>query len=278
MRVGVVAARVERTELHFRLGDGHGSVVVPTDIRRLGGADPSWPDEARPWMTSRGSGPVLDLACGSAPLRRLIPDLLCIGMDSSRAELGVASSAGATPLILASSSDIPLSDKAVAAVVCSMALRVLQPIDRTLDEVARVLRPGGMLVVIVPAGSPLSFRDRVRYARLIIALRVARLGYPNDDALTSPVSLLQSHGLNVLSDERRRFRLDLSGQEECESFVQSFYLPGRSSTRACAAVRVARRWQGSHIGIPLRRIVAIRSGSNIPSARSIPRSAESNAN
>ena len=29
------------------------------------------------------SGPVLDLACGSAPLRRLIPDLLCIGMDSS---------------------------------------------------------------------------------------------------------------------------------------------------------------------------------------------------
>lgn len=210
-------------------------------------------------------GPVLDLACGSAPIRRLIPDLLCIGLDSSPAELGVASRAGATPLILGSSSDIPLSDDAVAAVVCSMALQVLQPLDRTLDEVARVLRPGGMFVAIVPVGSPVSFRDRVRYARLFIALRVARLGYPNDDALASPVSLLQSHGLNVLSDERRRFRLELSGQEDCDCFVQSFYLPGRSATRARAAVRVARRWQGSHIGIPLRRIVAIRSGSNIPS-------------
>ena len=211
------------------------------------------------------SGPVLDLACGSASLRRLIPDLLCIGMDSSRAELGVASRAGATPLILASSSDIPLSDRAVAAVVCSMALQVLQPLDRTLDEVARVLRPGGMLVVIVPAGSPLSFRDRVRYARLFIALRVARLGYPNDDALSNTAALLQSHGLDVESDERRRFRLDLSGQEDCESLVQSFYLPGSSSTRARAAVRVARRWQGSHIGIPLRRIVAIRGDRDIPS-------------
>ena len=135
--------------------------------------------------------------------------------------------------------------------VCSMELQVPQPLDRTLDEVARVLRPGGMLVVIALASSSLSFRDRVRYARLFIARRVAQLGYPNDDASTSPVSLLQSHGLNVPSEERRRFRLDLSMQEDCESFVRSLYLPGRSSTRACTAVRVARRWQGSHIGNPV---------------------------
>ncbi len=108
------------------------------------------------------SGPVLDLACGSAPLRRLIPDLLCIGMDSSWAELGVASRVAATPLILASSSDIPLSDKAVAAVVCSMALQVLQPLDRTLDEGrprtssgrhARRHRPGRQSSVVSRPGS-----------------------------------------------------------------------------------------------------------------------------
>lgn len=205
-----------------------------------------------------GRGPVLDLACGSAPLGQLIPDLLCIGIDSSRAELGVAARAGATPLIRASCNDIPLRDDAVDAVVCSMALQVVQPVDRTLDEVARVLRPGGVFVAIVPVPSPLSLRDRVRYTRLFIALRVARLGCPNDHAWASAMSLLRSHELDVVSDESRCFRLDLSGQEACASLVHSFYLPGCSSTRVRAAVNVARRWQGSHTGIPLRRIVAIR--------------------
>lgn len=176
-------------------------------------------------------GPVLDLACGSAPLHWLIPDLLCIGVDSSPAELSVAAREGAMPLILALSSDIPLTDDAVFAVVCSMALQVLEPLDRTLKEVARVLRPGGIFVALLPASSPLSFRDRIRYARLLVALRVARLGYPNDDALTDPVSLLQPHGLDVVSDERRRFRLTSACRKIARPLSnRSTFLPGQRST------------------------------------------------
>lgn len=134
-------------------------------------------------------GPVVDLACGSAPLHGLIAAPLCVGVDSSRAELGLAASAGAGPLVLAAADDVPLTAGVASAIVCSMSLQILQPLDRTLDEVARVLGPGGVFVAVVPASGPLSPRDQLRYARLLVALRRRRFDYPNDDALTTPIPL-----------------------------------------------------------------------------------------
>lgn len=205
-------------------------------------------------------GPVVDLACGSAPLHRLITAPLCVGVDSSRAELGLAASAGAGPLVLAAADDVPLTAGVASAVVCSMSLQILQPLDRTLDEVARLLRPGGVFVALIPASGPLSLRDGIRYARMLVALHRRRFGYPNDDAIASPVPLFGAHGLDVVSDERRRFGLAVSAPAVGEAFVRSLYLPGGSRARSEAAARVARRWLGHELGIPLRRIVATRRG------------------
>ena len=203
-------------------------------------------------------GRVVDLACGSAPLDQLLAVPVCVGIDRSPAELDLAASSGAGPLVLADAGSIPLAAGVAAVVVCSMSLQILQPLGPALAEVARLLRPDGVFVALLPVSRPLSFRDRLRYARLLVALRCRGLGYPNDHALARPVSLFAEQGLEVVSDERRRFPLAVADASVGETFVRSLYLPGGTFKQTEAAAAVARRWSGQEIGIPLRRIVARR--------------------
>ena len=84
---------------------------------------------------------------------------------------------------------LPLREGSVDAVVVSLAL-ILAPLQATLGEVARVLRPGGVLVTTVPHPRPLPPRDWVRDARLCLALRHPALHYPNDVALRAPAARL----------------------------------------------------------------------------------------
>jgi SAM-dependent methyltransferase len=162
--------------------------------------------------------------------------------------------------VLADAASLPLAAGAAAAVVWSMSLQILQPLDRVLAEVALLLRPGGVFIALLPDSGPLTLRDRLRYARLLVALRRRRLGYPNDVALANPVALFAAHGLDVVGDERRRFALAVSATAVGDAFVRSLYLPGGSPARAEAAASVARRWLDREIGIPMRRIVATRRG------------------
>ncbi|MGH9268768.1 MAG: hypothetical protein ACRD0D_11400 [Acidimicrobiales bacterium] len=62
--------------------------------------------------------------------------------------------------------------------------------------------------------------------------------------------------MTLLADERRRFRCRLTSPDMAVTFVQSLYLPGVSPSRRQAAERVAQRWVGKELGVPLRRIVA----------------------
>lgn len=227
--------------------------VVLRDARH--GADSPYHWAAQPVGRD---GPVVDLACGSGPLYRLFTAPVYVGVDRSRSELLLAAGAGAGPLVLADAASLPLAAGAAAAVVCSMSLQIMQPLDGALAEVARLLRPGGVFIALLPASGPLTIRDRLRYARLLVALRRHRLGYPNDVALVNPVPLFAAHGLDVVRDERRRFGLAVSATAVADVFVRSLYLPGVSPERAEAAARVARRWLGRELGIPMRRIVATR--------------------
>jgi SAM-dependent methyltransferase len=199
---------------------------------------------------------VLDLACGSAPMHARLRAAPYVGVDLSPAELRSAA-AREVPVAIGDASWLPLADRSVDAVVMSMAL-MLVPLPATLAEVARVLRPGGLLVATVPAGGPLPLGDWLRYARLCLALRHRGLAYPNDRQLADAGSALAAAGLTVTSDEARGFGCDLATPVVADRLLDSLYLPGVDATRMAAGRRVSRRWVGTTIAIPIRRLVATR--------------------
>lgn len=106
----------------------------------------------------------LDLACGTGDLAigaaRTTPDATVVGLDASwpmleralaraRAEMRPhAGSPGTLCFVAGSMADIPLPDASVDLVTAGYGLRNAPGLDRALDEIARVLRPGGMLVTL----------------------------------------------------------------------------------------------------------------------------------
>ncbi len=207
-------------------------------------------------VASRNPGVVaLDLACGSGPLQIADSHLRWVGVDRSPCELARAAKVLPRVLVRGDGQRQPFRDTTFDFVACSMALMLFDPLDAVLAEIYRVLRDDGTLLLLLPGSLPLSNRDRVRYVRLLAALRKARPAYPNSVHLGRLHSRLERASLAVVSDERRCFRYPLRDEHDVERFVKSLYVPGLSLERIEGAVRVARSWVGSTIGIPLRRVV-----------------------
>jgi SAM-dependent methyltransferase len=195
---------------------------------------------------------VLDLACGSAPLFSRLGGPGYLGVDASPGELAVAAERGARPLVRADAARLPLPDASVDLVVCSMALQVLTPLPAVLAELARVLRPSGRLVALVPVSRPLTRGDRVRYSQILWQLRRPRLGYANPRV---PRTLARD-GWTVTSYEARRFGYRIDDPRDGRRLVDAFYLPGSTAAQHAAAVELVCAWSGVELGIPLQRLVA----------------------
>lgn len=199
---------------------------------------------------------VLDVACGSGPCMDLRRSEPWIGLDQSKEELERARCAGRALLVRGDATVLPFRSDSFDCVVCSMALMLVQPLGHMIDEVNRVLRDGATFIFLIPGRRPLRARDVVRYARLVRRLGRWRLHYPNDRALRDVASRLKESGLEVINDERERFSLQLRTIEDTTQFVQSLYLPNVTSIEMEDAIALAATWQGTEIGIPLRRIIA----------------------
>lgn len=149
---------------------------------------------------------------------------------------------------------LPFTMGRFRAVVCSMAIMLLQPFEAAVTELARVLAPGGVGVLLLPGRRPLTASDLARYARLMVLLRRTHLAYPNDRDTARLPAVLTRAGLEVTSDERRRFAVRFDSLESVDLFVRSLYLPGVPAARVAAAVASLQGWKGSELGVPLRRI------------------------
>src|SRR5438067_9625419 len=122
--------------------------------------DAARPDEKRIWRALRHLEPIagsdfLDLGCGAGWAARLAKvqggARRVVGLDFSRTGLELARQH--TPQVLwvqADGTALPLPDATFDRLFCNGALEHFPDIRRGLAEVARILRPGGRAVLIVP--------------------------------------------------------------------------------------------------------------------------------
>lgn len=212
------------------------------------------------WLTrpvaglAEGSGPVIDLGCGSGPVADDLGGW--IGVDVSLAELAGARERGRGPLVAARAEAMPIASGSATLVLAVMALMVVDQPVAVIAEAARMLRLGGKLVVLLPAGEPLSVADRLRYGVLFAALGRSAVPFPHADVQGNVHDLLSHVGFEVIGDDRTRFGYPMRGRPDVDRLIASLYLPGVSSRRLGAARLVAGRWGRTDLGVPLRRVVA----------------------
>ncbi|KAA8967308.1 methyltransferase domain-containing protein [Mycobacterium sp.] len=113
------------------------------------------------WLAIPPGGVALDVGCGpgsvTAALGRAVgPDGLALGVDISETMLARAVRAAPGPqvgFLRADAQRLPLRDATVDAVACVAVLQLVPDPAAALAEMARVLRPGGRLAVMVPVAA-----------------------------------------------------------------------------------------------------------------------------
>ena len=126
--------------------------LVPARLKYFDNIINSWRDKT-----------VLDLGCGGGFMSEALANkgAKVIGVDPSEAAIAVAQDHAkgqglAINYKVATGENIPLPDQSVDCVVCVDVLEHVAQLDRVLDEVHRVLRPGGMFLFDTINRTPLA--------------------------------------------------------------------------------------------------------------------------
>lgn len=125
-----------------------------------GGIDFLWRARAAKMLAQWQPQRVLDLATGSGDLAlaiaRKLPQAEITGADFSPEMLAIAQRKGVHRTVVADALDLPFGDASFEAVTVAFGLRNMADWSAALREMARVLTPGGHLLVLdfsVPYGA-----------------------------------------------------------------------------------------------------------------------------
>ncbi len=97
--------------------------------------------------------PILDVGCGDGHFAAAcLGKPVDAGIDPNPASAAEARRAGAyRAVLIGSAATLPFASSSFASVVSNCVLEHIPPLDESLREIARVLRPGGRLVITVPS-------------------------------------------------------------------------------------------------------------------------------
>lgn len=164
----------------------------------------------REWVCSQASGEVLEVAIGTGlNLSHYPTGIRLTGVDFSPAMLARARDRAArldrdVTLLEGDAQALPFPDAAFDTVVCTLGLCGVPDERAAIDEMHRVLRPGGLLLLLDHVGS---HHRLIHFGqRLLERLSVRMLG---DYQTRRPLPLVEQAGFTV----RRRERLKLGTVE-----------------------------------------------------------------
>jgi SAM-dependent methyltransferase len=96
-------------------------------------------------LKPKEAGKVLDVGCGHRPYREIFTGSEYFGVDTP-----VSYGEGSSPDAWASAEGLPFADGSFDCMVCTEVLEHLEDPERAVEEMARVLKPGGCLILSAP--------------------------------------------------------------------------------------------------------------------------------
>jgi ubiquinone/menaquinone biosynthesis C-methylase UbiE len=160
---------------------------------------------ARQWVCAQARGAVLEVAVGTGlNLAFYPPDVSITGVDLSRAMLDItgrrADALGRWVLLVqADAQALPFADCSFDTVVCTLGLCSVPDERAAIDQMRRVLRPGGRLLLLDHTAAP----NRVLRAGQWLFERVTAL-LAADYHIRRPSPLLEQAGFVIECSERSK--------------------------------------------------------------------------
>jgi ubiquinone/menaquinone biosynthesis C-methylase UbiE len=159
-------------------------------------ARPSYPREAVSWMTGAGRSVVLELGAGTGKLTEVLHEAghEVLATDPMTEMLSHLATKIPVKHVVAAAERIPLRSRAVDLVVCGQSFHWFDH-DRALPEIARVLRPGGVLTLVWN-----TYDESIPWVR-----RLKRLLAPTVDHEQRVTPLLKTPYFGFVEEKQFRF-------------------------------------------------------------------------
>jgi ubiquinone/menaquinone biosynthesis C-methylase UbiE len=164
--------------------------------------------DSRFWACGQAGGNVLEVAVGTGLNLAAYPDNITLtGIDWSDAMLDIARRRAAqlgrtATLQQADAHQLPFDDASFDTVICTFGLCAIPDHTRAVAEMARVLRPGGRLILVdhIESSSPVA-----RTVQRFLEVFTVPLG--GEHFLRRPLNQVQAAGFDI--EQAQRFKLGL---------------------------------------------------------------------
>ncbi|HEX9831756.1 MAG TPA: class I SAM-dependent methyltransferase [Mycobacterium sp.] len=164
--------------------------------------------DSRDWACSQASGDVLEVAVGTGlNLDQYPKEVRLTGIDLSEQMLDIARDRArelgrTVELRQGDANALPFDDASFDTVVCTFGLCAIPDIDAALDEMTRVLRPGGKLILVDHVASSSRVARGVQRALEVVTIPIG-----GEHFLRRPLVKVRERAYTV--EQAERFKIGL---------------------------------------------------------------------